>query len=157
MTTIVNIVAVVILGFLLLRLGRERRSGNASAVLWLKIVGLLLLGIQVVIYLIFGLGEMTSGDLTGAVHLVSLVVVVLLGIMAWLRPFEGGIVLFVFGFLSAASFLITVFSSGPLPQSSLLSSGIMITAVPQVISGILFFIAGLFTRRVKAIKAGPAQ
>jgi hypothetical protein len=142
-----NIVAVVIVGFLVWRRGRDQRVGNIKAVLWLRIAGLIPLGLQIAVLLLFGLGEMGSGDLSGLSHLLPAVAIVLLAILAWLRPFEGGIALFAGGALFIIIFIASLVASVPGPSITGISSALMILAVPQLVSGLLFFIAGLLTRR----------
>jgi hypothetical protein len=146
MIFIANIVAVAVVGFLVLRCGRDQRVGNIKAAHWLRIAGLIPLGLQVLIYLVFGIGEMASGELGGAMHLLEAIVIALLGMLAWMRPLEGGIALFVCGTFSAIGFIVALVASGPLPEGAVISSSVIITAVPQIVSGVLFFIAGMLAR-----------
>ena len=97
------------------------------------IAGLVPLGLQVAILLLFGLGEMASGDLSGAGHLLPAAATGLLGLLAWRRPLEGGSALLGVGLVSAAGF------SAP--------SALLIMAAPQVVSGALFLAGGLLGRR----------
>jgi len=86
-----NIVAIAVVGILVLRRGRDRRVESIKSARWLRIAGLVPLGLQVAISLVFGIGEMASGDLSGAAHLLQAAVITLLGVLAWMRPLEGGI------------------------------------------------------------------
>lgn len=147
MIFIANIVAVAVVGFLVLSSGHDQRVGNIRTAHWLRIIGLIPVGLQVLIYLVFGIGETASGELGGMMHLLQAIVITLLGILAWMRPLEGGIALFVCGALSAIGFIVALVASGPLPEDALISPSVIITAVPQIISGVLFFIAGLLSRR----------
>ena len=147
MIFIANIVAVAVVGFLVLRRGHDQRVGNIKAAHWLRIAGLIPLGLQVLIYLVFGIGEMASGELGGAMHLLEAIVIALLGMLAWMRPLEGGIALFVCGALSRIGFIVALVASGSLPEGAVISSSVIITAVPQIVSGVLFFIAGSLSRR----------
>ncbi|MBU0491083.1 MAG: hypothetical protein KKA73_02085 [Chloroflexi bacterium] len=150
MIFIANIVAVAVVGFRVLRCGRDKRVGNAKAAHWLRIAGLIPLGLQVLIYLFFGMGEMASGEPGSAMHLLEAIVIALLGTLAWMRPLGGGIALLVCGTFSAISFIVALVASGPLPEGAVTSSSVIITAVPQIISGVLFFIAGILSQRATA-------
>ncbi|MCX6025121.1 MAG: hypothetical protein NTY23_02475 [Chloroflexi bacterium] len=97
------------------------------------IAALVPLGLQAAVLALFGLGEMLSGDLSGAGHLISLVAAVLPAFLAWKRPLEGGIALVVMGLAAAAGY------------RDLAATGI--TVAPQLVSGLLFFIAGVGARR----------
>jgi len=157
MIFIANIVAVAVVGFLVLRGGHDQRIGTIKAAHWLRIAGLIPLGLQVLIYLVFGIGEMASGELGGAMHLLEAIVIALLGMLAWMRPLEGGIALFVCGALSAIGFTVALVASGPLPEGAVISSSVIITAVPQIVSGVLFFIAGMLARRATTPKANQGK
>jgi hypothetical protein len=136
MSFLASIIVIAIVGFLVWRGGRDQRVGTIKPAHWLRIVGLIPLGMQVLIFLLFGFGEMFSGDISGAGHLLQALVVAPLGFLAWMRPLEGGIALFIVGLVTYLSF----------PESALLSSEILILAAPQVVSGVLFFIAGILSR-----------
>jgi hypothetical protein len=82
-------------------------------------------------------------------------VTALLGILAWMRPLEGGVALLGGAALFIVSFIVGVVSSFPLPESSVISPAIMIMAAPQIVSGVLFFIAGMLAR--SAITSGADQ
>jgi len=133
---LVNIVASAIVGFLVLRYGRDPRAGSLRRAHWLRIGGLIPLGFQVAIFLLFGVGEMASGDLSGAGHLLQVAVVAPLGMLAWMRPFEGGIALLMVGIVIAVTYL----------AYGLMFPAIAILAFPQLVSGVLFFIAGVDSR-----------
>jgi hypothetical protein len=142
-----NIVAVAIVGFIVWRRGRDPRVGSIKSAHWLRIAGLIPLGLQVAILLFFGFGEMGSGDLSGVSHLLPAVAIVLLGLLAWLRPLEGGIAFLAGGALFIIVFMVSLVASVDGPGITGISSAMMILAVPQLISGVLFFIAGLLARR----------
>jgi hypothetical protein len=152
-----NIVAIAAVGFLVLRRGRDRRAGSIRSARWLRIAGLIPLGLQVVIFLLFGIGEMASGDLGGAGHLSQVAVTALLGILAWMRPLEGGTALFGGAALFTVGFIVGVVTSIPLPESTVISPAIMIMAAPQIVSGALFFIAGMLARSATAPGADRGQ
>ena len=58
-----NILAIVIMGFLVWRRGRDQRVGSIRTAHLLRIAGLVPLAAEVAILLLFGFGEMGSGDL----------------------------------------------------------------------------------------------
>ncbi len=147
LTSLANIVAIVVVGILVWRLGRERRIGNNPAARWLRVAALVPLGLPAVIYLVFGIGEARSGDAGGVMHLVTLIPLVLLAVLAWMRPLEGGIAFFACGVVAAIGYIAAVAPSGPLPPGTLLNSMLTITAYPQILSGVLFFLAGWLARR----------
>ena len=130
MTTmlVVNILAVVVVGFTALRRGRDRRVDGLGFVRGLMIAGLVPLGLQAIILTLFGFGEMASGDLSGAGHLVSLAATVLLAFLAWKRPIEGGVALVIVGIASAPQYRDAIAS--------------IIMVAPQLVSGALFLVAG---------------
>ena len=132
-----DIAAIAAMGILVWRRGRDRRVGSIRSAHWLRIAGLIPLGWQVAIFLLFGIGEMASGDLSGAGHLLPLAATALLGILAWMRPLEGGGALFIAG----------VVTSIPLAQATVISPATIIMAAPQIVSGALFFVAGMLSRK----------
>jgi hypothetical protein len=141
-----NIAAIAAVGFFVLCRGRDQHAGSIRSAHWLRIAGLIPLGLQVAIFLLFGVGEMAAGDLSGAGHLLQVAVAALLGILAWMRPLEGGVALFG----GATLFLVGMVTSISFPESAVMSPAIVIIAAPQVVSGALFFIAGMLARRATA-------
>jgi hypothetical protein len=142
-----NIVVIVAVGLIVLFRGRDRRVGSIKSARWLRIAALIPLGLPAAIYLLFAVGEMAGGDLSGAAHLLQLAVIVLLAILAWMRPLEGGIGLVVGGAVSAVSFIAGMAAAMPSTEPTAVSPALMIVALPQIISGALFFIAGMLARR----------
>ena len=129
MTSIfVNILAIAIVGFVLFRKGGDQRVWNQPTARRLMIAGLILLGMQVAIFLLFGLGEMASGDISGAGHLLPVVGTLALALLSWRRPIEGGAALFVVGVVANADVYDT--------------TARLIMAAPQIVSGLLFLLAG---------------
>jgi hypothetical protein len=139
---LINLVTCAALGFLVWRRGRDRRTGTIKSAHWLRIAGLVPLVLQVAIFLLFGIGEMASGDLTGAGHLLQVTATVLLGVLAWMRPLEAGVALIA----GAVLFIAGMVASITRPDSTVISPAIMIMAAPQMICGVLFFIAGMLAR-----------
>jgi hypothetical protein len=130
MTTILpSILAILIVAIIFLRWGADARASRG----W-KIAALVPLGLQVAILLLFGIGEMASGDLSGAGHLLQVAVVVLIGLLAWKRPLEGGIALLLTGAIALAQFRDA-------------TAAILILAAPQIVSGSLFLIGAFIARK----------
>ena len=130
-----KIAAIAAVGFVVLRHGRDRNAGSTSSAQWLRIAGLIPLGSQVALFLLFGIGEMAGGDPSGAVHLLQAALPSLLVVLAWMRPLEGGAALTVVGIADiAASFFLAE------------SPPIVIDGLPQVVSGVLFLVSGMLTR-----------
>ena len=154
---IANIVAIAAMGFLVWRRGRDRRAGSIRPARWLRIAGLIPLGLQVAFFLLFGIGEMAGGELGGAGHLVQAAVIALLGLLAWLRPIEGGAALVGIAVLFTVTFIAGVAASSAVPEPTAISPGLLILAAPQLISGVLFFIAGMLARRAKTSGADQGQ
>ncbi len=94
-----DIVTVALLGLIVLRKGRDRFIGRSRLANWLMIVGLVALGLQGTINLIFVMGEVTNGGMGDATHLVSVAVTVILGVLVWRRPLEGGMGVLILGVL----------------------------------------------------------
>ncbi len=133
-----------ILAVVVWRRGRDRHAGATPPAHWLRIAGLIPLAVQLGIYLLFGFGEMLSGDLGGAAHLLPGVATVLFGVLAWRRPLDGGIALLASAALSA----IPLIRSGlATPEEGLLSPAMVIVVAPQLLAGALFLASGLLSRR----------
>lgn len=129
MTSIfVNILAIAIVGFVLIRKGQEQRVWDQPTASRLMIVGLIPLGLQIAIFMLFGLGEMASGELSGAGHLLPAVATLVLMLLSWKRPIEGGAALFVIGAVTT-----TDVSE---------ATALLIMAAPQIFSGLMFLLAG---------------
>ena len=129
-----SILAIAVLGFLVFRRGEDPRVNGISQARWLLVAALIPLALQVVIFLLFGIGEMASGDLSGAGHLIPAVSSVILAFLAWKRPLEGGAALLIAGVVSLAG----------LREAA----AILILAVPQIISGPLYLVGGMIAREV---------
>ena len=131
MTTaiLLSIVSIVVVGFIALRSGGDRRLKGIAWAQGAMIAGLIPLGLQVLVLALFGFGEMASGDLSGAGHLVPLAATVLLAFLGWKRPIEGGAAFVMVGLATAAEFYD--------------ATARMIMAAPQLLGGALFLVAGL--------------
>jgi len=126
---LLSIISIVVLVFVLLRFGGERRVKGIRWVRGLMIVALIPLGLQAIVLALFGFGEMASGDLSGAGHLVPLAATLSLAFLAWRRPIEGGVALLIVGLATVAEFYDATART--------------IMAAPQLLSGGLFLGAGL--------------
>lgn len=129
---LVSIVAILALGLLLVLRGPATYVGKSRTARRLAIAALVPLGLQVAVYLIFGIGEMASGDWSGAGHLVPAIATGVLGFLCWKRPLEGGVVLLVVGVI-----ILVVVSGG---------AAMLIMAAPMLLSGALFLASGLVAR-----------
>ena len=141
---VTGIAVLVILSFLVWRRGRDRRVANVPAARWLRIAAVVPLALQAAVFVLFGIGEMAGGDLSGAGHLLQLAPTVLLAVLAWLRPLEGGLALLAMGILEAATIVGAIAGAG---EGAIPSPALLILAGPYLISGALFFLAGRLARR----------
>jgi len=137
---LVSLISIAVVGFIVLRSGRDTRVEGIAWVRGTMIAALIPLGLQAAVLALFGLGEMLAGDLSGAGHLLSLVATVLTAFLAWTRPLEGGIALVVMGLVAATGY------------RDLTSIAIM--SAPQLVSGLLFLTAGVGARRSRATNDG---
>ncbi len=96
------------------------------------------LGLQVAVLLLFGIGEMASGDISGAGHLLPAAAAVLLGVLSWQRPLEGGIALILVGVFAV-------------PEFRNAAVALLIMAAPQFASGVLFLTGALTARKEKDV------
>jgi hypothetical protein len=125
---LVSILAILVVGFFVLRRGQDQIARQNRTARGLMAGGLIPLGLQVAIYLLFGIGEMASGDLSGAGHLLPAISSVLLGVLSWQQPQKG-----------AALFLVGVVTAAGLQNTT----ATLIMAAPQILSGLLFLIGGM--------------
>jgi hypothetical protein len=135
MSLITNGAAVLLLGILVLLRGRDPLAGGQGK--GLRIAALVPLGLQAAFFLLFAIGEMAAGDLSGAGHLLQVVGAALPGYLAWLRPLEGGIVLLAASLVGLAP--------GFKPGEAL--TQVLILSAPQLLSGLLFVISALLDRK----------
>lgn len=130
-TVIGYFLAVIIVGLIALRKGADESVRRNNSLRWLLIAGYLLLGVQVAIYLAFGIGEMVGGEMSGAGHFVPVIAIAILGFLVWRRPLEGGVAMLLLGILDLLVFgLIAIIVTWPLP-----------------VAGALFTAAALLTHR----------
>ena len=60
---------------------------------WTKRAALALLGLGIVFYLMFAIGELAGGDVSGVQHFLPVAILAALAIVAWHRPRAAGIAL----------------------------------------------------------------
>jgi len=137
---VIDIIAIVVVGSLALCLRPDRRGRGIGFIRWFKVGGLVPLGLQVCVLTLFGIGEMASGDQSGAGHLVTLAAGLLLALLAWLRPIEGGIGLLLVGAASATQ--VTD------------ATARLILVDPQLVAGCIFLLAGVAGWRAAAPPSG---
>ena len=70
----------------------------------LKITALVPLGLATAVLLLFGVGEMASGDWSGVGHLIPAALIGLLMWLGWKRPLWSGILLLILGILASFFF-----------------------------------------------------
>jgi len=141
-TVILELVAIAALAILTLGRARADLSAAGRGAVWLRRAGLAILAAYAGFFLLFGVGEMASGDWSGAGHLISVLVVLMLAILAGRRPLVGGIVLLALGIISAAA----IIGPGLATGSGRLTSAALLGG-PQTLSGACLLVAGLFARR----------
>ena len=130
-TFIIYFLAVAVLGLIVLLRGRDEHVERNKTVRWLLIAGLIIMGLQAMFYLIFAIGEMAGGDMSGAGHLVPVLAIVLLGLLVWRQPLQGGGLI-----LLAGSFILVFFGLDAL-----------IITWPMPVAGILLITGAILGRR----------
>jgi hypothetical protein len=139
---IIYVLAVVVMVYFSVKKGPDRsviRKSSSAALFWIALTILTLYG---ALWLVFGVGEITTGDVSGLSHLIPAVLIYTLIYLCWRRPFEGGITLIVagliFGLREIPGFLtgnVTIF--------------LLIGILPPVFAGLLLVIAHFLARRPK--------
>jgi hypothetical protein len=142
-----NIVVIVALGLLVLLRGRDLRGRSVHTARWLRILALIPLALQAGVFLLFGLGEMSGGDWSGAGHLLQLAVTVLLAALGWMRPLEGGVGIDAAGTIALASLMVSMIGGMPPDGPRVISPLPVALAAAQTVSGSLFFVAGVVGRK----------
>jgi hypothetical protein len=110
----------------------------------LKIIGLLPVGLILLVYLAFGIGEAAGGDIGGLMHLVQFVLVGLAIWLCWRRPLWGGILLLAIGLFRILVLIPELFLR---PADSTWNISLVVLILIPVISGGLFLSAGLLERK----------
>ncbi len=107
-----------------------------------KIAALVPLGLMTLVLLAFGLGESTGGDWSGLGHFLPILLAGVLAWLAWKAPRWGGWILLVSAALQIVRFGRTFFAS--LGQWL---APFVILILPLALSGLLFLVADVMTRR----------
>lgn len=107
---------------------------------WLKWLGLIPAGLFTGLWLIFGVGEVAGGDLSGITHLVPAGLMILLVLVAWKWQRAGGLGMLLVGVVLILTLLASIQNpAGRLP-------GALLTGGPFLVSGILFFLGWMVKR-----------
>jgi hypothetical protein len=96
---IIYALAVLVMVYFSVKKGPDRsviRKSSSAALFWIALTLLTLYG---ALWLVFGVGEIAAGDLSGFSHLIPAVFIYALIYLCWRRPFEGGITLIVAGLI----------------------------------------------------------
>lgn len=110
------------------------QKNTLARVLWW--IGLIPAGFFIGLWLLFGLGEVFGGDLSGLSHLIPAILMIILVLVSWKWPRVGGLVMLVLGLFAAIALYSTT------PNSTGLSIALL-TGGPFLVSGLLFFLSGL--------------
>ncbi len=116
--------------------------------LWLERSALVLMGVYAAFLLLFAVGEMASGDISGAQHLVPVLIIIVLVILARRRPVAGGAALVAIGVLASVLYFVAVRGDVAFRVQAVLIGG-----APFLVSGLLFLAAAALARRGQG---GPA-
>ena len=138
---ILNLLAVIAMIIITTRKKIDRSVVSNARSGFLFWMGLMLLTLYGAIWLVFGIGEISSGDLSGISHLVPAMLIYILVYLTWRRPLEGGIIL-----------LITAIISGIREFPALLSGSggswslIIIGVLPPLLAGLVLIISWWIAR-----------
>ncbi len=140
--TIILALSVAVMVYFSIKKGSDRsviRKSSSAALFWIALTILTLYG---ALWLVFGVGEITAGDLSGLSHLIPAVLIYTLIYLCWRRPFEGGITLIAAGM---------IFGLREIPGWIAGNDTIflLIGILPPVFAGLLLVIAHLLARRPK--------
>jgi len=101
----------------------------------LKIAGLVVIGLVIAILLLFGIGEMASGDLSGLSHVIPAIVLGGVAVLSLKTVRGSGVTLMVLGVFIAVFFLMQT-----VPFQSRLTA-ILLTGGPILLGGLLLVAA----------------
>lgn len=101
---------------------------------WLRNLAIMFALIPFSFFLLFALGEMSEGDVSGLQHVVEVVLVVALMYLALKKPFLGGFIMFFSGFIF--SMLYVAFTRHLPPQTMIMA--ITLFFLPLIFAGALF-------------------
>lgn len=140
---IIYALAVLVLIYITIKKGSDRsviRTSSSAALFWIALTILTLYG---ALWLVFGVGEITAGDMSGLSHLIPAVLIYILIYLCWRRPFEGGITLIAAGLISGIREI-----PGWIAGNDTIF--LLIGILPPVLAGLLLVIAHFIARRPKA-------
>jgi hypothetical protein len=103
---------------------------------WLFYAALILIALYAGFWLTFGIGEMASGDMSGASHLVPAAALILVIWFAIRRPFEVGIGLTILGLLACGFFLASGGGGWRESMTAMVYGGL-----PFIVAGVLLLLA----------------
>lgn len=109
-----------------------------------KLLGLAFMAVPVTVFVVFAVAEAVGLEPGWWGHLLQLALAVLLAAVAWIRPRAGGPALIVAGTLLAAWVLVAD------QKLSGMLAGLAIVAVPMIVAGVSFTLAGTATTQVNA-------
>lgn len=112
---------------------------------WAQRGAQILAGVYAAFWLWFGVGEMTTGNLSGAAHLFPVAVVVLLMLVANKRPDAAGVFLTVFGAVASVYFLLAVHGGWAFKVQA-----VTVAAAPLLVAGLLFLLSAASVRSAPA-------
>ncbi len=115
----------------------------------LKIVALLPIGFMSLVFLFFGIGESSGGDLAGLMHIVQFVIVAFAMWLCWKYPLWGGILLLAWSLFRVLALIPEFFLR---PPGSIWSPSLFILTFLPAIPGALFLYAGLLERKAASTK-----
>ena len=103
---------------------------------WTKRAALVLLGLGIAFYLMFAVGELAGGDVSGVQHFLPVAILVALAIVAWYRPRAAGIALLALTVPLGAAYIAVLVVRDLPPTWALM------IVLPPVMTGLLLFRAG---------------
>ena len=110
---------------------------------WVLRGALVLMGIYTIFWLFFGISEMISGDLSGVIHLVPAIMLVVLMFLARRLPIEGGVILVILGVLASVYYIIAAIQG----DVSFRVTSILVGGVPYLVFGLIFLVAAALALR----------
>lgn len=126
---------------MLIRLQRTPRS--------LKMAASAILALPAAVLLLFAIGEMVSGDISGAQHLPEAAGLLIIAVAGWRYPRVAGVLLLCVGTMLLLLWLVLVFTQAEIEKSSLvlwIVFGAVLFGMP-ITAGWLFFKANRTTVR----------
>jgi hypothetical protein len=136
---IIYALAVTVMVYFSVKKGPDRsviRKSSSAALFWIALTILTLYG---ALWLVFGVGEISAGDMSGLSHLIPAFLIYTLIYLCWRRPFEGGITLIAAGIIFGLREI-----PGWLAGNN--SIFILIGILPPILAGLLLIIAHLLAR-----------